>query len=137
MSGRIGAGITSVVLLCASATAGACLSEEAAMPPSQAVPMQADAVFGLWAARVTGGPDRGPPACRLGLGRVAQGEAYGVLVEACTAPGLAGARAWRPVEGGFELLDDAGRRLARFQAEGVDAFRSDDGRFRLERARVA
>lgn len=93
---------------------------------SQAI--EIEAAIGLWSLE---GPDG---TCRLVLRRDAQAGVHGVHVERCTSALGKAAMGWRPGVEGVELLGELGRVLAIFKAQGVDAFASADGQYRLERA---
>lgn len=116
--------------------AAACRAEEMTMPLNNepaAGPLAVEAVFGLWALTPVAGEGR----CRIALSNMGEGPVRGVHIESCTIDAAAGGKGWRPVEGGFELLDGDGRVLMRFRQTGVDGFESRDGRYRLNRAPMA
>lgn len=120
---------TLALALFIAATAGACRSQE---PPVNPPPiLSARDVMGFWSLAAAGAKP-----CRLSLQSQPAAGGFGVAVDPCGPP-WSGATTWRPVAGGFELLDGSGALLARFTPDGVDAFdgtAADGSALRLERA---
>lgn len=93
--------------------------------------MAIDEGLGLWRISPVQG---GKQTCLIALNRLVQAGGYGVHIETCAIPALAQARGWRPVAKGIELLDSSASPIAAFRQQGVDAFGSQDGAWRMERA---
>lgn len=85
---------------------------------------------GVWRVSSTSGGGE----CQISLVNAPSQRDYGVQVERCSLSLFASVSAWRPTQGGFELLGRDGRPIIRFRQTGVDAFVSTDGVYRLERA---
>lgn len=126
-----------VVLVIASGLTAACEARQGTTPMPEAARtdiLSIDDATGLW--RVID-PD-GAGTCLIALSRFSgPGGGYGVQVESCTLPLLARSVAWRPIEGGLELIGASGDRIAAFHQRGVDDFCSVEGGYHLERAPLA
>ena len=117
-------------------SAAACRAEELAMtPPDPAASdgasdrvLATEEVFGLYGLRRAGGEG----ACRIALNRVPTDGGFGVVIGRCDLEVVRGAKAWKTVQGGFELLRETGGPL-RFRQTGVDDFETIDGAYRLSR----
>jgi len=110
----------------------ACTAEETPMPsqtPVAAGPVASvEEVYGLWSIR------DGGALCRIALSALKAGSGHQATVEQCAISALAEGTIWQPVAGGFELLGEGDRVLARFRKTGLDTFESADGRLKGERA---
>lgn len=119
------------VLLAAGPVTACSASEETAMAAQTPLPTTTQAtasveeVYGLWAIRAV----EGDAGCRVALSGQRDGAAYGALMERCTIAVLADGKTWKPIAGGFEILDQNDASLMRFRMTGLDSFRSVDGRF--------
>ena len=94
-----------------------------------------EASTGFW--RVISRSGSGEGDCLLALNRLPVEQAYGVHLEACSIGLFKDAAAWRPVDGGFELLGRDQAVLIRFRKAGEDDFVATDDRYRMERAPLA
>ena len=126
-----------VISVIASGLTGACEARQRATPmpeTASAGVLSIDDATGLW--RVV--DPNGSGTCLIALSRFsAPAGGYGVQVESCALPALAGSVGWRPVEGGFELTGSSGNRIATFHRRSDDDFESAEGGYRLERAPLA
>lgn len=91
-----------------------------------------EAAFGLW--RIADA--HGSAYCLVALNRQASGSDYGVHIDSCGMPELGMIRAWRPTEGGFELLRYGSSPGLSFRQTGVDSFETRDGALKASRAVV-
>lgn len=118
--------------------AGACHSGERSVSNSSAGPRDAvavEAATGFW--RIVSRAESGEGGCLLALNHLPVADAYGVHLEACSIGLFKKAAAWRPVEGGFELLGPEQAVIIRFRQMGEDVFTAADGRYRMEREPLA
>ncbi len=95
----------------------------------------AEGATGFW--RVTAHSEAGEGECLMALNRLPVDGAYGVHLEVCSIGLFKKAAAWRPVDGGFELLGADQTVITRFKKAGEDAFATADDSYRLERAPLA
>ena len=131
MKTQIPGSLAALALALAALPLGACRAE---MPmtetPSPQTSRQAtvEEVYGAWTV------DNAGSECLVSLSGQKTGDWHGVLVERCADTALLTARGWKPVAGGFELLDNEGQAIATFRMTGLDAFESTDGRMKGRRA---
>lgn len=123
--------LTLSVFLVAAPAAASCHSGERSVPinNSSGVPVPVEDAAGFWLVK----PIAGKGECLVSLNRLPRGDAYGVHLEACSLALLDEVASWRPVDGGFELLDSDGDIVIRFRRTGVDSFETSDERYLLER----
>lgn len=99
--------------------------------PARPGGMAIEDVTGFWRIAPISG---GKAACLIALNSLSAAHGYQVHTESCTIPAFTATASWRPVEGGFELLDGSGHPITGFRRQDVDTFRAIDGTYRMERA---
>jgi hypothetical protein len=118
---------TLLLALAGAILMSACADNSTAEPQGQA--LEVEQVAGLWTLKAPDGA-----TCDVSLANLLIGDIRPVLVERCAISAVEGAKMWRAIPDGFQLMGQEGQVLMRFRRTGEDSFEALGGGHTLTRA---